>query len=386
MDGNHSQKLQDYLSKDMVPMVAFLRRLVEAESPSLVPDSQATVLTILLEALQELDFDVRLIAGRKTGGHLLAKRKSQTAPDGSQLLLGHCDTVWPLGTIKEMAFLIEGNIIRGPGVFDMKGGLTQMIFALKAIRELDLQSQLEPVVFINSDEEIGSIESSSYIHQLARAAERVFVLEPALGLDGKLKTARKGVGRFEINVTGRAAHAGLEPEKGISAILELSYLIQRLNDMNDIERGISVNVGVVEGGTRPNVVAPNSRAVVDVRVPIMSDAQQIEMAIFGLQPSTPGISLDIHGGINRPPLERTEANGKIWRLAKIHGEALGLHLEEAMAGGGSDGNITSQFTATLDGLGSVGDGAHATHEFIFADKMIERSTLLALLMLAPPIN
>jgi glutamate carboxypeptidase len=386
VDGNHSQKLQDYLSKDMVPMVAFLRRLVEAESPSLVPDSQATVLTILLEALQELDFDVRLIAGRKTGGHLLAKRKSQTAPDGSQLLLGHCDTVWPLGTIKEMAFLIEGNIIRGPGVFDMKGGLTQMIFALKAIRELDLQSQLEPVVFINSDEEIGSIESSSYIHQLARAAERVFVLEPALGLDGKLKTARKGVGRFEINVTGRAAHAGLEPEKGISAILELSYLIQRLNDMNDIERGISVNVGMVEGGTRPNVVAPNSRAVVDVRVPIMSDAQQIEMAIFGLQPSTPGISLDIHGGINRPPLERTEANGKIWRLAKIHGEALGLHLEEAMAGGGSDGNITSQFTATLDGLGSVGDGAHATHEFIFADKMIERSTLLALLMLAPPIN
>jgi glutamate carboxypeptidase len=344
------------------------------------------VLTILLEALRELDFDVRLIAGRKTGGHLLANRNFQSDPAGSQLLLGHCDTVWPLGTIKEMAFSIEDNVIRGPGVFDMKGGITQMIYALKAIRELDLNPHLEPVIFINSDEEIGSVESRPEIERLAGQVERVFVLEPAYGRSGKLKTARKGVGRFEINVTGRAAHAGLEPEKGISAILELSYLIQRLNDMNDIERGISVNVGTIEGGTRPNVVAPNGRAVVDVRVPLMSDAEQIESAISGLQPMTPGILLDIRGGMNRPPLERTDANRKIWRLAKIRAEAIGLQLDEAMAGGGSDGNITSQYTATLDGLGSVGDGAHATHEFIFADKMIERSTLLAYLLLEPSLD
>ncbi len=386
MEVIQSNKLHDYLSNNMAGMVAFLRRIVEAESPSSVPDSQATILTILLEALQELDFDVRLIAGRKTGGHLLAKRKSQTGQGGSQLLLGHCDTVWPLGTIKEMAFSIDDNVIRGPGIFDMKGGVTQMIFALKAIRELDLEMRLEPIVFINSDEEIGSVESRPHIHQLAREVERVFVLEPALGQSGKLKTARKGVGRFEINVAGRAAHAGLEPEKGISAILELSYLIQTLNDMNDIERGISVNVGTIEGGTRPNVVAPNSRAVVDVRVPFMSDAKQIETAIRRLQPVTPGITLDIKGGINRPPLERTTANRKIWHLAKNLAEAFGLGLEEAIAGGGSDGNITSQYTATLDGLGSVGDGAHATHEFIFADKMIERSTLLAMLLLAPSVN
>jgi glutamate carboxypeptidase len=236
---------------------------------------------------------------------------------------------------------------------------------------------------VNSDEEIGSAESSVIVERLAQEVQRTFVLEPSLGLLGNLKTARKGVGRFEVVANGRAAHAGLEPEKGISAVLELSYQIQNLFAMNDLERGISVNVGTIEGGLRPNVVAPTSKAIVDVRVPSMEYAVEIERAIYGLEPVTPEVTLMIKGGINRPPLERTPANRRLWTLARELGESLGLVLEEAMAGGGSDGNTTSQFTATLDGLGAVGDGAHARHEFIFIDKMIERCALLVLLLTAP---
>ncbi len=379
-----SRQVFDYLVSKQDEMIAYLQQLVLAESPSSVPDSQAMVMTILFESLQELGFDVRIIPGRRTGGHILAHYKNKAGNAGAQLLLGHCDTVWPIGTLKDMPFCIEYNTISGPGVYDMKGGLTQMIFALKAIAEFNLEYQLPPVIFINSDEELGSIESGQQIERLAPEMSRVFVLEPSLGLEGKLKTARKGVGRFDIVVNGRAAHAGLEPEKGVSAVLELALLIQKLFAMNDQERGISVNVGTIEGGLRPNVIAPQSKAVVDVRVPSMTYAQDIEEAILGLQPITPGITLEISGSISRPPLERTMANQALWSMAKKLGADMGLALEEAMAGGGSDGNITSQFTATLDGLGAVGDGAHARHEFIFIDKMIERTILLALLLLAGP--
>lgn len=366
-------------------MIAYLRQLVLAESPSSVPDSQAMVMTILLESLQDLGFDVQMNPGRKTGGHLLAYSKDTAGTSGSQLLLGHCDTVWPIGTLKEMPFRVEENTVLGPGVYDMKGGLAQMIFALKAISELNLDYQLSPVVFVNSDEELGSIESGSQIEKLAPEISRVFVLEPSLDLDGKLKTARKGVGRFDIVVNGKAAHAGLDPEKGLSAIHELAHVIQKLFAMNDLERGVSVNVGTIEGGLRPNVIAPQSKAVVDVRVPSMEYAHDIEQAILGLEPITPGISLEINGSISRPPLERTMANQALWAMAKKLGVDMGLNLEETIAGGGSDGNTTSQYTATLDGLGAVGDGAHARHEFIFIDKMIERATLLTLLLVAGPV-
>jgi glutamate carboxypeptidase len=282
-----------------------------------------------------------------------------------------------------MPFKVEGNVINGPGVYDMKGGLVQMIFALKALRDLELRSQFRPVIFINSDEEIGSVESAKHIHKLAQEVERVFVLEPSLGATGKLKTARKGVGQFKIEVHGRSAHAGLEPEKGISAILELSHVIQKLFAMNDAGAEISVNVGLVEGGSRPNVIAAQSSAVVDVRVPRSADAAGIEEAISGLAPETRGATLEITGKINRPPLERTGANQRLWDLAARLGKEIDLDLEEGMAGGASDGNITSQYTATLDGLGAVGGGAHASHEFLYLDQMVERSTLLCLLLLAP---
>jgi glutamate carboxypeptidase len=299
------------------------------------------------------------------------------------LLVGHYDTVWPLGTTAKRPFTIDGNVIRGPGVFDMKGGLTQIVFALKALRELNLPMPLEPVIFINSDEEIGSRTSTRYVRALARSVQRAFVLEPSMGEEGAIKTERKGIGRFIITVHGKAAHAGLDPEGGASAILELSHVIQMLFGLNDFDKGISVNVGTVDGGLQPNVIAPHSQAVVDVRVPTIADGVHIEAAIHGMQPTTPGVRLTIEGGIGRPSMEQTPRNKALWEQAKGLGGDLGLSLQQGRAGGGSDGNTTSQYTATLDGLGPVGHGAHAEHEFIYIDKTLERTALLALLLLAP---
>ncbi len=364
-------------------MIRFLRRLVTAESPTSVPDSQSAILMILLEALEDIGLKAKLFPGKEFGGHLVAEVPKENKNRSQQMLIGHCDTVWPIGTIKSMPFTHEGNVIRGPGAYDMKGGLTQLIFALKIIHRLGLEMPVRPLVFINSDEESGSIESRPHIDNLAKQVERVFVLEPSLGLEGKLKTARKGVGRFTLLVTGKAAHAGLEPEKGVSAVLELSYLIQKLHALNDPVKGITVNVGKIEGGLQSNVIPPTSRAEIDVRVPSWGDADRIESQIFNLSPQTRGTKISIQGGINRPPLERTVRNNELWMAARQLGQNLGLDLLSGTAGGGSDGNFTSQHTATLDGLGAVGDGAHAQHEFIFIDKMIERTALLTLLILAP---
>jgi glutamate carboxypeptidase len=288
-----------------------------------------------------------------------------------------------LGTLKEMPLVRENGMLRGPGVYDMKGGLTQMVFALKVIKALGLQPAMTPVIFVNSDEETGSAESKPMIHTLAQKAARAFILEPALGLSGKLKTARKGVGRFDLLVHGRAAHAGLDPEKGISAVLALAMIIQELYALNDFEKGISVNVGLIAGGLQSNVIAPAASAAIDVRVPTIADARRLEESILALQAPMPGITLEVSGGIGRPPLERTPANQALWQKARTLAGRLGLELEEGMAGGGSDGNYTSLYTATLDGLGAVGDGAHAHHEFVFIDKLIERTALLALLLLTP---
>ena len=265
----------------------------------------------------------------------------------------------------------------------MKGGLAQIVFALKAIQELDLPLLFEPVVFINSDEEIGSRTSTRYVRALAERVARAFVLEPSMGEEGTIKTERKGVGRFTITVHGKAAHAGLDPEGGASAILELSHVIQTLFALNDGDKGISVNVGTVDGGLQPNVIAPHSQAVVDVRVPTVADGKKIAKAIHGLQPVTPGVRLHVEGSIGRPAMELTQRNQALWRRAEELGKDLGMQLQHGRAGGGSDGNTTSQYTATLDGLGPVGHGAHAEHEFLYVDRTLERTALLALLLLSP---
>ncbi|HJQ27847.1 MAG TPA: M20 family metallopeptidase [Rubrobacter sp.] len=386
-----ARDLSRYLREQRRPMVGLLGRLALAESPSSHPERQEEVLSILSEALSGAGYGVHKVPGHKSGGHLYARplysrRRRRRSGAPVQLLLGHCDTVWPPGTTKEMPIEVRDGVIRGPGVYDMKGGLTQMVFALRALRALGLEPSVTPAVFVNSDEESGSRESTRHIRRLARIAERVFVLEPSLGLHGKLKTARKGVGRFSIVIRGEAAHAGLDPTRGTSAILELSYLIQAIFALNDPARGVSVNVGTVDGGLSPNVVAPESSALVDVRVPTAEDARRVEESILGLTPVTPGIKISVEGGMGRPPMERTPRNQRLWKRARRLGEALGLELEESTAGGASDGNTTSLFTATLDGLGAVGDGAHASHEFVYVDRMVERCALLALLLMEPSLG
>jgi glutamate carboxypeptidase len=385
MDAVPAHRVSDYLHRHRPALVEFLERLALAESPSMQPGAQDKVLDIISRALVELGYAVRRLPG-SSGGHLYARPRLRERRAPVQLLLGHCDTVWPLGTLVEMPVEVADGVIRGPGVYDMKGGLAQMVFALRALEDLGLKPPVTPVVFVNSDEEVGSRESTRHVRRLARVAERAFVLEPSLGPSGKLKTVRKGVGRFSVSVEGEAAHAGLDPEAGASAILELSYLIQALFALNDPERGTTVNVGTIDGGLSPNVVAPQSRAVVDVRVPTREEARRVEEAIQGLKPVTPGVTLHVEGGMGRHPMERTPRNRRLWERARELGGALGLRLEEGVAGGASDGNTTSLFTATLDGLGAVGDGAHARHEFVYADAMVERCALLVLLLMEPPIE
>ncbi len=380
-----AQDVLDYLREQEQALVGFLGRLALAESPSAEPASQEEVLGPLSEALTELGYAAWRVPGRRSGGHLYARPHRRGRRTPAQLLLGHCDTVWPLGTLAEMPVEVKDGVVTGPGVYDMKGGLAQMVFALRALRDLGLDPPLTPVVFVNSDEEVGSRESTRHIRRLARVAKRAFVMEPSLGPSGKLKTARKGVGRFSVVVEGEPAHAGLDLGGGASAILELSYLIQALFALNDPVHGTRVNVGTVDGGLSPNVVAPESRALVDVRVPTKYDARRVEEAILGLKPVTPGVTLRVEGGMRRPPMERTPRNRRLWEAARRLGKELGLDLDQGMAGGGSDGNTTSLFTATLDGLGAVGDGAHARHEFVYVEGMVERCALLALLLMEPPL-
>ena len=376
----------NYLRENQDALLSSLQELVLAESPSTNSQSQRQILRMLSNYLTRLDYKTVLVPGKKTGGYLYARPQSRQRHKPVQLLVGHCDTVWPLDTLREMPVQIEENRMSGPGIYDMKAGLVQVLYALQTLDQLRIEYPVTPVVVINSDEEIGSKESKTMISRLARIADRALVMEPSLGLAGKLKTARKGVGRFTVVIRGKAAHAGLDPGKGASAIAELSHIIQKLFAMNDPEKGISVNVGFIEGGIRPNVVAPESKAVIDVRVPTQEDAAQIENQIKMLKPNDPEVTLEIEGQFGRPPMEPTEANRKLWLVAQKAGNHLGLQLEETVAGGGSDGNTTSQYTATLDGLGAVGDGAHAQHEFVFTDRLLERTALLTYLIAADPIK
>ena len=378
------EKILELAEDEKEAMLSFLMELASLESPSDVPEAQVPVQTLLASALEELGYRVRKVPGKLTGGVLFAVPRDRVRHRPAQLLLGHCDTVWKKGTLETMPVVLEGGRLKGPGVFDMKAGLSQMIFALKILRRLGLEPEVTPVILVNSDEEIGSPESTRTIRLVSRRVVRAFIPEPALGEEGKLKTVRKGVARFSVRVMGKAAHAGLDPTGGASAIQELSHVIQALHAMTELDRGISVNVGVISGGTRPNVIAPEAVAEVDVRMLSVQDGEAMEERIRSLVPTVPGTRLEIRGGTLMGPLERTPRNRALWKAVRTAALDLGMNLEEATVGGGSDGNTTSQFTATLDGLGAVGDGAHASHEFLHVDRQVERCALLARLLLLAP--
>lgn len=374
-----------WLDERVDEMVALLDVFVAIETPSTEPATLPPLQDAVEAALAERGFTSRRVTGIDTAGWTVSHRPADPGDVPPQLLVGHLDTVWPVGTLAERTDDVDGRV-HGPGAYDMKAGIVQLVFALAALEAFDLEPPVPPVVLCNTDEEIGSRESTPALVALARCADRALVLEPSLGPTGRIKTARKGVGRFTVTVAGRAAHAGLDPEGGASAILELTHLVQALFAMNDPAAGVTVNVGTIDGGMRPNVVAPASSAVVDVRVATHADATRVEAAIRDLDPTTAGTQVTVEGGFGRPPMERTDGTVALWEVALAAADDLGTTLDEGTAGGGSDGNTTAAFTPTLDGLGPVGDGAHAEHEHVLVASLPERAAVLAALLLAPPVS
>lgn len=383
MDAAVATDLRGWLREREAEMADLLVALAATETPSTVPDAHEPALRLLGAELERCGFLVRRVRGVRTAGMLYARPAERARHAPYQLLIGHVDTVWPLGSVEELGVAAENGVVRGPGTFDMKGGLVEIVFALRALAEHGLVPEVTPVVLVNTDEEIGSVESRPHLERLSRCAARAYVLEPAFGPAGRLKTARKSAGHFRVVVRGRAAHAGVNPEEGVSAILELSHQIQRLFALNDPERGVTVNVGMIDGGLGANVVAPEASAEVDVRVPTLEDARRVEAALEALEPVGEGVTVEVQGRFGRLPMESTPRNQALWHAAKAAGERLGLELEDAAVGGASDGNITSLYTATLDGLGPVGDGAHAPGEHVLLSSLPERAALLALLVLLP---
>jgi glutamate carboxypeptidase len=354
--------------------IGFIRQLVECESPSDSPADLRRFNELFAEAIQG---DARC-AKKQT--HLVCTfRLPGRSKNRTQILaLGHSDTVWPLGTLQTMPFRRADGRLWGPGVLDMKAGLALFVFAMRAIRELEVPVAHRFVLQINSDEETGSKTSRALTEQNAKRSRAVLVLEPGTGLTGKLKTARKGIGDYRLVVRGVAAHAGVDFEKGASAVVELARQIERIAGFTDAGRGITVNPGVVCGGTRSNVIAERAEAHIDIRIPRLRDAAPLDRKFRALKPFDKRCSLELSGGLNRPPMERGKGVIELFRLARKLARDLGVDLEESSTGGGSDGNFTAALgVPTLDGLGAVGEGAHAAHESILEDRIADRIALLA---------
>ena len=381
-----AEQIQSALFQQRDQFIALLREVVEIESPSTDPLSNMPAFHFFAREFEKLGFEVHHHPGNATAGQQLIYPKNRPKGKPLQFLTGHVDTVWPKGTLAEMPCEIKEGKMFGPGIYDMKAGLVEIVMALRVIRELGLEMPVTPVMLLTSDEEIGSHESRQNIHRLAKIAERCFVLEPALGFEAKLKTSRKGVGMFHVTVLGKSAHSGLEPEKGRNAIIEMSNVIQKVQALNNPEKGTTVNVGTIEGGERINVIAAKAKISVDVRVVTHEEAERVDRDMRALSPTLEGFSLEISGGIDRPPMEKNEANTRLWEVAYELGRELDLELEDGRSGGASDGNLTSQHCATLDGLGAVGDGAHALHEHIVIDDTLTRAGLLAMLMVEDVIS
>lgn len=377
--------LLDAVDAERDQMLRDLVDLAEIETPSQDLEGCQRAISWIGEAASRDGLISTHVPGQRSAGVMTCV---SPAPGGRhlQLLVGHVDTVWPLGTTSRRGIEVTDDRVSGPGTYDMKAGLVQALAAFRALSRLGWAPQVTPLLLVNSDEEIGSRDSRRAIEAAAAVADRAFVLEPSLGPEGLLKTARKGLGRYTITVHGKAAHAGLEPGQGASAIQELSHVIAALFALNDPEHGTSVNVGTIEGGIQPNVVAPRSSAIVDVRALTAADAERVDAAIRAITPQTPGTRIEVDGHFGRPPMEATAPNSKLFELARRTGANLGLTIGSATAGGGSDGNTTSQYTATLDGMGAVGAGAHAEHEQVDIEGWVERTALLAGLLLLPPMT
>ena len=396
---NHSALL-DLCRQRQPEMLDLLRRTVEMESPSDDKEALDRLGRFLGSEFSRLGAEVTFIRQKDAGDHLKAEfsglgqkdigdhlkaefpGKTERSDQSVKpiLLLGHFDTVWPLGTLSKMPFKVENGRAFGPGIYDMKTGIVMMLFALRSLREMGVEHR-PVVVLLDSDEEVGSRTGRPVIEAVAKNCEAVLVLEPSQTIHGFLKTARKGVGDFRLQVRGRASHAGVDFEKGHSAIVELSRQLLEVTKFTDLERGITVNPGVIHGGSRTNVVAAEAVAEIDVRIARLADGPEMERKFHSLKAFDPGCTIEVSGGINRPPMERTAGTAKLFQIAQEQGAALGMKLGEASTGGGSDGNFTSALgIPTLDGLGAVGEGAHASNESIVLEELPRRTALLAALI------
>ncbi len=372
-----------YVKPRRPEIVALLRQLVECESPSDFPEAVNRFVELVADTVAGFA-RVETVAGTKFGKQLLCEMQLPgTKKDGQVLALGHSDTVWPMGTLGTMPFREADGRLWGPGVLDMKAGIAFFLFAVKALRELDIPVAKKVVLQLNSDEEVGSEESRPLTEKNAAASQAVLVLEPGTGLEGKLKTARKGVGDFTVVVRGRASHAGVDFQAGASAIVELARQINYIAGFTQLERGITVNPGVISGGTRSNVVAAEASTEVDIRVLKLKDVPALEKRFHSLRPFDSRCTIEVTGGLNRPPMERSAGIARLFKLAQKLARELDVTIDESLTGGGSDGNFTAALgIPTLDGLGGVGEGAHAANESILVDRICDRTALIAKLLAA----
>jgi glutamate carboxypeptidase len=366
-----------YARANQKNIIDLIRQLVECESPS--DDSAALDRFVsLMEDVVAPMAKIRLLPH----GHMRAEFSLPgLKKSGGILVLGHSDTVWPMGTLRSMPFRQQKGRLWGPGVLDMKSGLAFSVFAMRALRDLEIPVAKKVVLQLNSDEEVGSQTSRALTEEAARSSDCVLVLEPGTGLEGKLKTARKGVGVYRVDVRGRASHAGVDFPAGASAIVELARQIDRIAGFTDLKRGVTVNPGVISGGTRSNVVAAEAAAEVDIRVVRLKDAAGLDRKFQALRPFDKRCTVEVTGGLNRPPMERSRAIQDLFGHARRLAREIGIELEDSSTGGGSDGNFTAALgVPTLDGLGGVGEGAHAANESILIDRIADRTALLAKLI------
>ena len=357
-------------------LVQVLTALVRLESPTTDPVAVDRCGERLADHLREMEATVERIPSRTSGAHLRATFGAEP-PARQVMLLGHFDTVWPVGQIERMPVREQAGRLHGPGVFDMKAGIAIGMLAVRALAAAGRLADVRVVMLWTADEERGSRSSRGLVEEEARRSSAVFVLEPALP-GGAVKTGRKGCGEFELQVRGIAAHAGIDPTRGASAIDELAAQIEAVGALRDHARGVTLNVGVIEGGDRPNVVAEHARAVIDARAATMEDAHRLEQSMQQLRAVLDGTTLQVSGGFSRPPFERTPQVARLYECARAVAAELGRDLGEGTTGGGSDGNFTGALgVPTLDGLGAVGDGAHALDEHVVTADLTWRAALLA---------
>ena len=366
-----------YFNNKQEQILDTIRQMVEIESPT---DNKAAVDRLgqfLARKFEALGGHSKFHRTQDFGDHLQVDFAG--AKSGKPLLLlGHIDTVYPLGTLASMPCHVKNGRLWGPGTLDMKSGVGFILHAIEALHDQEGRLPRPVSVLLVSDEEIGSASSRRITEELAKRCAAVLVLEPSFGLKGAVKTARKGIGEFWIKVTGVAAHSGLDFEKGQSAVLEIARQIERISEFTDLKRGLTVNIGIVQGGTRVNVIAAEAKASIDVRIGKKADGPVIVKRLRSLKPFNSKCKLEVTGGIDRPAMERSAGVRDLYQKASAAAKGLGWKLDEASVGGGSDGNLTAALgIPTLDGLGGVGEGAHAAHESILISELPRRTALLA---------